>query len=222
MHNTPKGVPVPDAGDDLLTSYETAFNAAGIVVRLPSVAAFRAALAAAQAAGAPPTTATPWYASIGPTMYVADGTTRNGTHVLTAVGTPQTWETSAAASITATHTVGAGGWVTLTETPIEAAPYDRKLLVLGSAWCRVLSGTVDVELYHDIHGTTPIGRARVNSADDGNTGVSAYFHLRAGQSVTVGMYLKSVHDPQASTVQVSGDGWTRVQVMAWPADMGGQ
>lgn len=222
MHQTPKGVPVPDPGDDLLDAYEKGFAAAGIVVRFPSVAAFRAALAAAQAAGAPPTSAHPWYGSVGPTMYVADGTTKNNAYVLTAVGTPQTWEASAAPSVSGTQTVAAGRWVELVRVPIEAAPYDRKMLVIGTAWCQVTSGTMDVEVYHDIHGTTPIGRARVNSADDGNTGVSAFFHLKAGQSVTVGMYLKSVHAPSSSTVKTSGDGWTRVQVMGWPADMGGE
>ena len=65
MHSTPKGVPVPDAGDDILSSLEKSFSAAGIVVPFPTIAGFRAALAAAEAAGSPATSTHPWYGDIG-------------------------------------------------------------------------------------------------------------------------------------------------------------
>ena len=39
MHENRKRIPIPDPGDDILTSLEEAFNAAGIIVPYDSVSA---------------------------------------------------------------------------------------------------------------------------------------------------------------------------------------
>ena len=89
-----KGVPVPEAGDDLLSAWPAALDAAGIVFPAQSVAAGREILSKAEAAGHPPTAAHPAYLDVGGVLYRSDGSKNGNTWILRPINEVQAVEAS--------------------------------------------------------------------------------------------------------------------------------
>ena len=65
-----KGIPIPEAGDDLLSAWPNALDAAGVIFPAQSVAAAREILSKAEAIGHPPTPAHPAYVDVGGVLYL--------------------------------------------------------------------------------------------------------------------------------------------------------
>lgn len=223
MHNTPKGIPVPDAGDDLLRSYEAGFSAAGIVVPFSSVAAFRAALAAAEAAKSPASSRYPWYGDINGVLYRADGSKgANNAYDLEAVNRTRHYRFPAARGISGIHTLTEGQWKLLSEADLGVVPYDRWFLAIGSAWTRVKSGGADLELYRSRSDSHTLAKSGINHSDDGSTQVVIAGVIPAGQKSDIALYIfaRKREDSAATlTVQLSEDEWTSLTIITGPNSM---
>lgn len=223
MHNTSKGIPVPDAGDDLLRAYEAGFNAAGIVVPFASIAAFRAALAAAEAAGAPATAAHPWYGDVGGVLYRANGSKGgNAVYDLEAVNGVKHHVFPCLADISGVHTLNEGQWKRVVQANLDTKPYDRWFFASGSVWTRVQQGGCDIELYRSRSDNSTAAKSGVNHSDDGTTIVTMAGLIPAGGPGDMALYVyarKRADSAAVLKVQLSRDTWTRLDVIVGPASM---
>ena len=220
MHENQKRIPIPDPGDDILNSLETAFNAAGIIVPYYSVSAFRTALASAETAGVAPTAAHPWYGDIAGIVYRANGSKNpaTGVYVISPVNETQ-WTSDVGGRVSlGDHTIAAGesGALKVTGTTLPVASYDRLIFATGTMWAAVKAGNVDLELR--MNGTR--FRARIPNVDDGNISVSGAILLPAGVQPDFELCaVASVTGGNAAVVTLVSDEWTRITVMAWPVSM---
>nr|DAS24133.1 MAG TPA: hypothetical protein [Caudoviricetes sp.] len=225
MHNSLRGVPVPDSGDDLLASYEKSFDAAGIVVPVASVAAARTILARAEADNVPATPAHPFYFDMNGIFYRATGVKNDrGAYILQVMNEATVYTNQAGPAIQGTWELEIGKWKALVEAVVPTAPYDRMYLCTGTAWCRIINGSLDLEIYTRITDRSTTYKAHVNGQDDDNTSVTAAGIIKAGEKPDITMWFKSVLDAtQANNkfakFQLSSDDWTRMTIMTWPISM---
>lgn len=226
MRSTLKGVPVPDVGDDLLASYEAGFNAAGIVVPVASVAAARTILAEAEASRSPAAAVHPFYFDVNGVLYRAAGDKGgDGAYRLQAVNEVEAYTNQAESAIEGTWTVGVGAWKVLVNATVPSKPYNRLCLVAGTAWCRILRGSLDLEIYFSRIARNTTFKAHVSGQDDDNTSVTAVGLIPAGAQPDISMWFKSVKDAtqannKVAEFQLTADEWTRMTVMLWPVSMG--
>lgn len=139
-----KGIPVPDAGDDLLDAWPAALDAAGLVFPAASVAAAREILARAESLGRAPTAAHPAYIDVGGVLYRADGAKSGGRWVLRPVNETQTAEGRIAES----HQWGlqSDQRVDTAVADLGVRPYDRLVQAVFTVWGQVVGGVVDAHL----------------------------------------------------------------------------
>lgn len=217
MHENRKRIPIPDPGDDILTSLETAFNAAGIIVPYDSVSAFRTALASAEAGGFAPTAAHPWYGDIAGIIYRATGTKNQttGAYIISPVNETQ-WTSNVGGTVSpGDHTIAAGMALKVTGTTLPVANYDRMVLGIGNLWASVKAGNVDLELR--MNGTR--FRSRIPNVDDGNITASGAILLPAGVKPDFEVCAVAAGSGGNAVVTLVSDEWTRITVMAWPVSM---
>jgi hypothetical protein len=136
-----KGVPVPEAGDDLLSAWTNALDAAGIVFPAQSVAAGREILSKAEAAGHPPTAAHPAYLDVGGVLYRSDGSKNGNTWILRPINEVQAVEASV--PINNTLKLGNGQYSGAAQVDLGVRPYDRIVQVSFTVWGRVAAGDID-------------------------------------------------------------------------------
>ena len=136
-----KGVPVPEAGDDLLSAWPAALDAAGIVFPAQSVAAGREILSKAEAAGHPPTAAHPAYLDVGGVLYRSDGSKNGNTWILRPINEVQAVEASV--PINNTLKLGNGQYSGAAQVDLGVRPYDRIVQVSFTVWGRVAAGDID-------------------------------------------------------------------------------
>lgn len=139
-----KGIPVPAAGDDLLSAWSNAFDAAGVIFPAQSVAAGREILSRAQAAGHPPTAAHPAYLDVSGVLYRADGTKNGDRWVLRPVNEVQTVETPV--QLNNALTLKNGQYSDAVTADLGVRPYDRVVQAYFTIWGRVSNGDVDADL----------------------------------------------------------------------------
>ena len=136
-----KGVPVPEAGDDLLSAWPAALDAAGIIFPAQSVAAGREILSRAEAAGHAPTSAHPAYLDVGGVLYRSDGTKNGAVWVLRPINEVQAVESRV--QLTNTLALKDREYSGATQVDIGVRPYDRLIQVSFTVWGRVASGDID-------------------------------------------------------------------------------
>lgn len=144
MRTTVNGVTVPQAGDDLLEAWPETAMTLGHIQQAGSVAAARAALTAAQAAGAPPTPAHPFYYDIGGTgvVYRADGT-RTGAGLWVLVPLGQSECEQAHSTIAGYQTLTPGQTLKVCSASLPVRPYDRRVTITWTVFASVRSGICD-------------------------------------------------------------------------------
>ena len=136
-----KGVPVPEAGDDLLSAWPAALDAAGIVFPAQSVAAGREILSKAEAAGHPPTAAHPAYLDVGGVLYRSDGSKNGNTWILRPINEVQAVEASV--PINNSLKLGNGQYSGAAQVDLGVRPSDRIVQVSFTVWGRVAAGDID-------------------------------------------------------------------------------
>lgn len=139
-----KGVPVPEAGDDLLSAWTNALDAAGIVFPAQSVAAGREILSKAEAAGHPPTAAHPAYLDVGGILYRSDGSKSGSTWILRPINEVQAAESRV--QLTNTLALKDREYSGATQVDIGVRPYDRLVQVAFTVWGRVAAGDIDATI----------------------------------------------------------------------------
>lgn len=214
MHVNPKGIMVPDAGDDLLTALDTSLSSAGTIQTYDSLAAFSTAVDAARRAGRGPTVQHPWYADIHGVIYKAAG---DGAY--TAVNAPE-YGTSPLKAWTENLTweLSNGQAKTVHEITLPTRPYPRLCLAICSLWGRVTKGEVDVALDLAHHGEA---RARFPTVSDGNASTQGATIVDPGAEARFTAAVRGGGGDAGSggTVQVDRSQSSSLTVVAWPVSM---
>ena len=140
-----KGIPVPEAGDDLLSAWPAALDAAGIIFPAQSVAAGREILSKAEAAGHAPTAAHPAYLDVGGVLYRSDGSKNGATWILRPINEVQAVEASV--PINNTLKLGNGQYSGAAQVDLGVRPYDRIVQISFTVWARVTAGDIDATVY---------------------------------------------------------------------------
>lgn len=223
-HKHPYGPVVPDAGDDLLSSWDRFVESAGMIATVSSRAQAQTLLRSAANQGKAPTPANPLYLSVSGVVFYADGARQGtgGDFTLTPINYVETMRipSSQANGRTGAKTanVAANGYHKVMNHKItETKPYRRNYLVIGTAWTGKHAGAIDLELYPSQAASRAYGaKARINGNDDTNTQVLLSGVIEAGQQADFALYL---HCPpyNAQTVALSDDEWTNLYIQLTPA-----
>ena len=142
-HSTIKGATIPDAGDDLLASWDAYDRTVGTIMPTDSIAAARTTLASAEAAGTGPTAAHPWYFDMNNVIYRATGAkSSGGVFTLAPVNEVETYSASASAFTQAGNliTLNNEQWE-VTHLTVPQKPYPRMFFAMGVADGYLSSGT---------------------------------------------------------------------------------
>lgn len=140
-----KGVPVPEASDDLLSAWPKALDAAGIIFPAQSVAAGREILSKAEAAGHTPTAAHPAYLDVGGVLYRSDGSKNGATWILRPINEVQAVEASVV--VANTLKLGNNQYSGAAQVDLGVRPYDRIVQISFTVWGRVTAGDIDATVY---------------------------------------------------------------------------
>lgn len=140
-----KGVPLPEAGDDLLSAWSNAFDVAGIIFPAQSVAEAREILSKAEIIGHPPTTAHPAYLDVSGVLYRADGSKNSDRWVLRPVNEIQAVEASV--PINNTLKLANGQYSGAAQVDLGVRPYSRIVQISFTVWGRVTAGDIDATVY---------------------------------------------------------------------------
>lgn len=137
-----KGIPIPEAGDDLLSAWSKAFDVAGVIFPAQSVAQGREILSRAEAAGHPPTAAHPAYLDVSGVLYRADGSKNGGRWVITPVNEVQAAESGIGGSYK-WHLNG-DQTTDVSVVDLGVRPYDRLVQASWTCFGIVHKGVIDV------------------------------------------------------------------------------
>lgn len=140
-----KGIPIPEAGDDLLSAWTAAFDAAGVVFPAQSVAEAREILSRAEAIGHPPTTAHPAYLDVSGIIYRSDGSKNGDRWILRPVNEVQAVEASV--PINNTLKLTNGQYSGAAQVDLGVRPYDRIVQISFTVWGRVTAGDIDATVH---------------------------------------------------------------------------
>lgn len=217
-HNTWNGVPVPDAGDGILSSLEAAFAAAGVIQPAASVAAARTALTAAETAGTLPTTAHPAYFDIGGIIYRSVGAKSDaGVWALTPANEVET--------VTDTYQAPGGTWWSgslsagqrtgMISSSLPVAPYDRRVIVDASLYVSVTSGFINVQLA--AQGRTRL--VRCDSSDTQSYALTVSSIIRAGVSPSITLALVGAGQSGGTAKLTPSSEFNDLAVTAFPITM---
>ena len=137
-----KGIPLPEAGDDLLSAWSKAFDVAGVIFPAQSVAQGREILSRAEAAGHPPTAVHPAYLDVSGVLYRADGSKNGGRWVITPVNEVQAAESGIGGSYK-WHLNG-NQTTDVSVVDLGVRPYDRLVQASWTCFGIVHKGVIDV------------------------------------------------------------------------------
>ena len=137
-----KGIPIPEAGDDLLSAWSKAFDVAGVIFPAQSVAQAREILSRAEAAGHPPTAAHPAYLDVSGVLYRSDGSKNSGRWVITPVNEVQAAEAGIGASYT--WHLNSNQTTDVATIDLGVRPYDRLVQVSWTCFGIVRNGVIDI------------------------------------------------------------------------------
>lgn len=214
MHTNPKGVLVPDSGDDLLAGIDTSLSSAGTIQTYDSLAAFSAAVDAATKAGRGPTARYPWYADISGILYksVGDGAYWAVNAPEHAMSPLKAWTENLEWTLTN------GQARTVQELTLPTRPYPRLCLAMCSLWGRVTKGEADVSLDLAHRGTV---KARFPTVSDGNVATQGSVVVDAGSEAKFVAAVSGGGGDAGSggTVQVDRSQSSTMTVVAWPVSM---
>ena len=140
-----KGIPIPEAGDDLLSAWPNALDAAGVIFPAQSVAAAREILSKAEAIGHPPTPAHPAYVDVGGVLYRSDGSKNGERWVLRPINEVQAVEASV--PINNTLKLSNGQYSGAAQVDLGVRPYDRIVQISFTVWARVTAGDIDATVF---------------------------------------------------------------------------
>lgn len=142
-HEHWRGVSLPDPADGILSSLETAADTAGLITPLVGdIAAARALVASALAAGAPISAARPAYLDVGGILYRATGEQVDGVLRLAPVSEVESaFDTFRGGR----YQRQSGAQSALVTSKLPARPYDRTIVAFGMADATV-SGTAGLRL----------------------------------------------------------------------------
>ncbi|MDU0347488.1 hypothetical protein [Actinomyces sp. MRS3W] len=213
-----KGIPVPDAGDSLLSAFRDMASVLGVISPMGSIAAARTALTAAENAGSPPTSEHPAYIDVGGIIYRATGAKgSNQVWDLAPINQTEGYEDTVSASLAGTTiTRTAGSQHALITSSLPTRPYNR--LVVAWGMCNL-----------DPTGT--IGLRMLIRNTDGQTSRYETNGSAESQSVFNMMSVPAGVDPQVilalsfggsgnSSARLSADrASTRLAVLAFPITM---
>lgn len=217
-----RGVWVPGANDDLLAGWQTMAGQIGAYVPVASVAAARALLDQAQAAGIGATTSSPILFLVGSgaqkVAYTADGSKSNSIWVLAPINEvtykADTYETPAWTGYKP-FSVAAGASSRMMKSNLAAAPYARVAHVVAAAYGRATAGNPRLRL--NVHGGG-LFYGRFDSSED--TCMAAgmcVIPANASPDITVSLFGGG---STSSTVELSGEeNQSALLVMAFPITM---
>ena len=135
-----RGVWVPGAGDDLLASWQTMAGRLGVFVPVASVAAARALLDEAQAAGIGASTSNPITFQVGSgaqkVAYTADGSKSNNVWVLAPINEVEIDDTTYLTPWSGykQFSVASGAYSNMMTSKLQARPYDRRVTASAAAY----------------------------------------------------------------------------------------
>ena len=212
-----RGVWVPGANDDLLAGWQTMAGQIGAYVPVASVAAARALLDQAAAAGIGATTSNPILFLIGSGVqkiaYVADGTKESSKWVLAPLNESE--------SVEQTYTLGTGLTVTngqfstMISSTLPARPYDRSVQAWGTAYGNV-TGNVDLDIR--IRDADDV-LSRFSSGDAQSASVTNYGIIPANTAPGIRLGVRG-GGPSGGAIKLSADGrLNRLIVVATPIMM---
>lgn len=216
-----KGVTIPDAGDDLLAAWPLFAQSAGIIQKADSIADMRTRLAAAEAAGYPPTVTSPAYFDMNGIIYRATGETGpNGVYNLKPVNEIEKDEkTFNKDGVTITRTAGA--YSSLVKSTIPVRPYDRVFLAWGMMDGAIVDSKVDAYSLAVRIGKRDgnLGRwennAEMQTMSSFNMGIVA-----AGVDPDVDMAVKAGSNSNIASLRISDSNQTnKLMVIAFPVSM---
>ena len=212
-----RGVWVPGAGDDLLASWQTMAGQIGAYVPVASVAAARALLDEAQAAGIGATTSNPILFLIGSGVqkiaYVADGTKESSKWVLAPLNESESVEQTY--TLGTRLTVTSGQWSAMISSTLPARPYDRSVQVWGTAYGNV-TGNVDLDIR--IRDADDV-LSRFSSGDAQSASVTNYGIIPANTAPGIRLGVRG-GSPSGGEIKLSADGrLNRLIVVATPITM---
>ena len=220
-----RGVWVPGAGDDLLASWQTMAGRLGVFVPVASVAAARALLDEAQAAGIGASTSNPIMFLVGSgaqkVAYTADGSKSNNVWVLAPINEVEQIEQTFTQG--GAFTLAKDAWGTLLVSSLPARPYDRAVQVFGTAWGAVSNGNVDLALWiggdDEVRATFVPGASVAQSQTVLNFGV---IPANTAPDIQLGLRgttnTNGVGDGGSITIS-QGARWNRLVVSAQPITM---
>lgn len=212
-----RGVWVPAAGDGLLEGWATAAKQGGLYLPVASVAAARAALDQAQAAGMGASTSNPMLFLVGSGVqkiaYVADGTKENLKWVLAPLNETEVDERTYTLGVTTT--IGAGSYSNMMTTGLPARPFDRVMVATANAYGNV-TGNVDLCLQD---GGTDISLARWDSGDAQSATVTNSGIIKANTAPSVRVGIRGGWPSGGKVVLSQNSKLNRLVVVAYPITM---
>nr|DAY26434.1 MAG TPA: hypothetical protein [Caudoviricetes sp.] len=137
-----KGIPLPEAGDDLLSAWSKAFDVAGVIFPAQSVAEAREILSRAEAAGHPPTAAHPAYLDVSGVLYRADGSKNSGRWVIHPANEVQAAEAGIGRSYR--WQLSSNQTTDVATIDLGVRPYDRLIQASWTCFGIVHKGVVDI------------------------------------------------------------------------------
>lgn len=215
--NTPKGSVVPQAADALLDAWTKYDASVGIISQFASIAAFRTALAAAEAAGTPATASHPWFGDMNGIIYRATGSKgSDNVYDLLPINMVEGHDdvSAGAQGAAITRTPGSQHQIITSKLPVR--PYRRMVLAIGMANASV-NGTCGL-------------RILINNREGNTARWSTDSTAETVMAVNIG-FVEAGADPQVimaatfggttnSTITFSRDvNSNRLDVLAFPVTM---
>lgn len=226
-HKHPYGPVIPDAGDDLLKSWEMFVRTGTNVISVQSVDEIKALLASLSASGISPTPKHPLYFDIQGVFYRSDGYYPNtgdftlfpvnGSEAFTVTAKSQAYNFGRAPGSYETISLAAGRWHRLMHVASPVRKYAQSYLVIGTCWTSAQTGNMNLELYErPTDGAERGSKTRILTGDDSSTQVIKSGYIAAGEQMDFTLYLRA-ETYNSAKVTVYYDDWTRLYVQLTPA-----
>lgn len=217
MHANPKGVLVPDSGDDLLTAFDMSMSSAGTIKEYSSIAEFRQAVMSAAAAGRGPSSGSPWYGDVQGIVYKCSGYAgANGAVDLAPVNEVE-WGMSPLTGWTHndSYTLANGESRVVHAVTLKPRSYPRLCFSTCSLWGRVTKGEADCVLNMANKGKA---YARFPDASDGNVSTSGAVVVGAGEEARFEACVVGGggNNGSGGSVQADSSHSSTLTVIAWP------
>lgn len=227
-HRHAYGPVIPDAGDDLLKSWDTYVETSTHIIPVGSRDEAQALLASLDASGQAPTPKRPLYFDINGVVYKATGYYPDtGDFTMWPINVTETYRVRSDDKSFNFGRVGGGQRVSLAKDeywkvmhyPTTVRKHAQTYLVIGQCWTGKHTGNVELELYErPTDDRTRGSKARVVEADDGTTTVIRSGYIAAGEQRDFTMYLHAA-PYNATSLDVSLDEWTCMYVQLTPMAM---